>query len=227
MFNRINTRKCFFHTKPSFLLSKKKRTQWKKFRLNEPHSIKTARSTCNSSSIIAFFPSHSTRLVNIEEDDFFTSLNSEWRWKIIAQMILIRRWIKVLISHENVFPFTTSLADLERSILFIYFYDAATPPSPPSRSTKDDAEDASPLNRSSPFSGFIVQPFYDRCSFSFVCLFVYMQSEKFSLVMFVNVLVSLNIALCKYLVFSVSVRFHWKLIVRLVLFYQGLEHSQT
>lgn len=61
------------------------------------------------------------------------------------------------------------------------------------------------LNRL-PFSGFIVHPFIAQL---FVCLHAI---PEYFVSLFVNVLVSLNVALCKYLVVSVSVWFHWKAI---------------
>lgn len=103
--------KCFFHTKPSFLLSKmKKVVGWMSFVLSKllvPHAI--------HHQLSPFSLRHSTRLVRV----FYVT--KQWMetimgWKII---VLIRRWIKVLISHEDVFPFTTSLADREH---FIYLF---------------------------------------------------------------------------------------------------------
>jgi hypothetical protein len=67
------------------------------------------------------------------------------------------------------------------------------------------------LNRFFCSFGFIVHPFI--IAPSFVCLHAILERFSIAFPMFVNVLASLNIAFGKYLVFSVSVWFHCKLIV--------------
>lgn len=134
---------------------------------------------------------------------------SHWIDEKLSGMILIRRsWFLM----ANVYNFIGRLGD-ETHFIYLFLWCGYSALS--RRMHKGRSSPGLPSNRSSSFSGFIVQPFTIAAPFpSSCCLFVYMQSEKFfSLVMFVNVLVSLNITLCKYLVFSVSVWFHWKPIV--------------
>lgn len=109
----------------------------------------------------------------------FCVINAEWSktsrvWKIIALMILIRRWIEVLISHEIVYNFICwRLATKSFIYLFLRCGYSALSTIKTNRSTKDSVE------------GLFLGSYKIVASLSFIVhpllllplLFVYMQSK--------------------------------------------------
>lgn len=119
----------------------------------------------------------------------------------IPLLLFIKRRTKVLIYHENLFLQLHLLKTWNEKSMYLFLRCSFS-----AFSTKQQKTLSKEKNLQFWVSIKLVFVIVHPLLCSLLCLFTC--NSKIFIFLFVNVLVSLNIALCKYLVFSVSVWFH-------------------